>query len=235
MSTENEMNESELNENELWDLLKEPAESELPSKKKKKDKPAKAEKPEAPAEPEEPKSKTIITEKRKRALVWYLVGLFGIAFVVVLCSLFLKGKPAGNGESSTVDSAQIQELYDRINALEEENTYLKAENEELTAEVMEQQEMMDGLNLMIDELSNSLEYVEGNALYADENAEELARTMTAYQTLVRAQNAFIDYNEEVLEQAMADLEENLDVLSNEALNAYYMVIEYMEQPYLGQE
>lgn len=234
MSTENE-----LNENELWDLLKEPIESDSPTKKdKKKDKPAKVKEEKNPGEnpqPEESKSKTIITEKRKRALVWYLVGLFGIAFVMVLCSLFLKGQPAGNGETSTVDSTQIQELYDRINELEEENTSLKAENEELTAQVMEQQEMMDGLNLMIDELTNSLEYVEGNALYSDENAELLARTMTAYQTLVRAQNAFIDYDEEVLEQAMAELEDNLDVLSNEALNAYYMVIEYMEQPYLGQE
>lgn len=230
MSTENE-----LNENELWELLKEPIETETkpePKKSRKKE------------EPQEEKPKTVITEKRKKALVWYLAGLFGIAFIVVLISLFFRGNP-GNPSSTTPageDAAQVQELYDRINALEEENNELKAEkatleteNQELLDELMEQQEMMDNLKILNDELSASIEYVEGSALYSDENSELRAKTMKAYELLTRAQNAFIDYNEEVLNASLLELEEYLDLLSQEALNAYFMVIEYMEQPYLGQE
>lgn len=237
MNTENEQKDTELNESELWDLLKDPPETELPGKKKK-EKPAKADpapEEQPSAAPEEPKQKTVITEKRKCALVWYLVGLFGIAFVVVLLSLFLRGQTNDpSGTDPAENSIQIQELYDRINELEEENESLKTENEELTAELMEKQEMMDNLNIMIDELSNSLEYTENAQFYTEDN-EKYQRTLTAYKTLVRAQNAFIDYDEEVLETAMKELESMLDVLSDEGKNAYYMVIEYMEQPYLGQE
>lgn len=239
MSTEKD---NELNEQELWDLLQDHEETELSKPAKKKTpakKPAEKEAPkQSPVESAEaePKPRTVITEKRKKALVWYLVGLFGIAFVVVLISLILKGNGNQNPipDSTGDQSAQVQDLYDRINELEDENNTLKAEKEALEQEVLEQQEMMDGLNLMIDEMSNSLEYVEGNNLFADENAEKLARTMAAYETLVRAQAAFIDYDEAVLEAAMAELGENLDLLSQDAINAYYMVIEYMEQPYLGQ-
>ena len=217
--------DNELNEQELWDLLKD--HEETPAKKVQ----------------EEPKPKTVITEKRKKALVWYLVGLFGIAFVVVLLSLFLNGNRNNTpgGEPSPEQIAQIQELNDRINQLEEENAALTAEKnalnkekETLERDVLDLQVMMDSLNLMIDEMSNSLEYVEGNQ-YVDADAEQIARKMSAYETLVKAQAAFIDYDEAELEAAMAELAENLDLLSQDAINAYYMVIEYMEQPYLGQE
>ena len=229
-------NETELNENELWELLKDKEEAE-PAR------PAKSGKSPARKEEAEAKSKTVITDRRKKALVWYLVGLFGIAFVMVLVSLLMRGTAPGNNTNpSGESSAQIQELYDRINQLEEENEALAQEKQELAEQndalsdqLTEQEQMMAGLSTMVDELTESLEYVEGNALYSGENAELLARTMSAYETLIRAQNAFIDYDEAVLEQAMKDLEDDLDVLSQEALNAYFMVIEYMEQPYLGQE
>lgn len=243
MSTEKQKND-ELNEQELWDLLKDPEPTEMPKKKaKKQKKPAKPAQASQPAEKTESKPKTVITEKRKKALVWYLAGLFGIAFVVVLISLLMRGTPGTNPNQPTgEDSIQIQELYDRINDLEEENSALteeKAELEEqataLQGKIQEQQEMLDGLKVLNDELSASIEYVEGNSLYKDENAEKLAKTMNAYQLLVRAQNAYIDENVDVLDEAMAELEGCLDLLSQEALNAYYMVIEYMEQPYLGQE
>ena len=229
MSTEKD---NELNEQELWDLLKDHEETDLQKPAKKK---AEKKAEHKPAE-EKPESKTIITEKRKKALVWYLVGLFGIAFVVVLLSLFLNGngrQNPGTTDSTGENSAQTQELYDRINELEDKNADLQAQNRELQKQVLEQQEMMDGLNLMIDEMSNSLEYVEGSQ-YMDADAEQIARKIHVYETLVRAQAAFIDYDEEVLEAAMAEVGENLDLLSQDAVNAYYMVIEYMEQPYLGQ-
>lgn len=233
-------NETKLNEAELWELLKDKEDAPRTAGKKS----GQSKKNAPKADENGGKAKTVITDKRKKALVWYLVGLFDIAFVVVLVSLLMRGvtTPGGSTNPSGESAVQIQELYDRINELEDENSTLLQENEALTKEnealadeVENQQLMMDGLNTMIDELTESLEYVEGSALYTDENAEKLARTMAAYQTLVRAQNAFIDYDEAVLEEAMKDLEDDLDLLSQEAMNAYFMVIEYMEQPTLGQE
>lgn len=226
--------DNELNEQELWDLLKDHEETDLTKPVKRRAE----KKPEARQEEELPK--TVITEKRKKALVWYLVGLFGIAFVVVLLSLFLNGSGSQNPGSTDSpnttggNSAQVQELYDRINELEDKNAELQSENRELQKQVLDQQEMMDGLNLMIDDLSSSLEYVEGSQ-YINGDAEQIARKIQAYETLVKAQAAFIDYDEAELEAAMAELGENLDLLSQDAINAYYMVTEYMEQPYLGNE
>ena len=226
--------DNELNEQELWDLLKDHEETELPKPARKKAE----KKPDPKPDEKEEKPKTVITERRKKALVWYLVGLFGIAFAVVLLSLFLRGNggqtPSDPDTTSGEYPAQMQELYDRINELEDKNASLQAQNRELQKQVLEQQEMMDGLNLMIDEMSNSLEYVEGSQ-YVDADSELIARKINTYETLVKAQAAFIDYDEAELEKAMAELGENLDLLSQDAVNAYYMVIEYMEQPYLGQE
>ena len=233
MSTEKE---NELNEQELWDLLKDHEETDLskPVKKKTEKKPEKTHQ-EKPDE-EKADDKTIITEKRKKALVWYLVGLFGIAFVVVLLSLFLNsggGKGPGSTDSTGEGMIQTQELNDRIRELEQKNADLQSENRELQKKVLEQQEMMDGLNLMIDEMSNSLEYVESNQ-YLDADADLIARKIHAYETLVKAQAAFIHFDEDVLEAAMEELADDLDLMSQDAINAYYMVTEYMEQPYLGQ-
>ena len=62
----------------------------------------------------------------------------------------------------------------------------------------------------------------------------LLQRIAAYETLVKAQNKFIDYDETLLEEAMKALESQLGHLSADAVNAYYMILEYMEQPYLGQ-
>ena len=57
--------ENELNEQELWDLLKPHEETDLSKPAKKKAE----KKPEKKAEPAAEESKTVITEKRKKALV----------------------------------------------------------------------------------------------------------------------------------------------------------------------
>ncbi len=234
----------ELNEQELWELLKDY--DETPAKGAKRQSSAPAKKPaqqpksEKAQKPREYQEEAPITEKRKRALIWYLVGLFGIAFVIVLASLIMRSQSIPNADEVNSLTLQVDQMNEQMvqlqqekEALSQENEELKAENQALTDKVSEQQIMMDGLNVLIDELSQSLEYQESNALYNDGNAEKLAATMNAYQTLVRAQNALIVEDVTVLRQAMAELEEQLELLSSEALNAYYMVIEYMEQPYLG--
>ena len=231
--------DNDLNEQELRELLKDYEATDLSrsSRKKAERKPA-----------GNGKSKTVVTERRKKALVWYLAGLFGIAFAVVLLSLFLSGNIGqlpGTGETGT-KTAQIQELYNRINELESvnreiqtenrdletRNQELQVQNEELQRQIMEQQEMLHALNVMLDNMSVSMEYVEGSQ---NADAQLNIRKLNVYETLVKAQAAFIDYDEEALEAAVAELAENLDLLSEDAINAYYMVIEHMEQPYLGQE
>lgn len=202
---------NELDIDELKELLKDPSEQ------KKTPQNTKPRRSESKPEPAAQKPKTVITEKRKLAMVWYLVGLFGIALVIVLASLWINGQKNPNAGTPGATSAEVQELYDRINVLEKENKEYEA--------------IVDSLNTMIDDLNNNLEYAEKSSFY-NEDSQEYKRAMQAYQLLVRAQNALITRDGDAIEEAVKELENMLDVLDDEGKNAYYMVVEYMEMPSL---
>lgn len=217
----------ELDIDELKELLKDPSE-QRPAPKKPQAKAAEPKTPEPKTKEDKnksQKSKTVITEKRKLAMVWYLVGLFGIALVIVLASLLINGNRNQNPADPSTTS-QVQELYDNINELE-------AENAELTKQNYEYEAMVDGLNTMIDDLNENLEHAEENNFYSADS-EQYKRAMQAYQLLVRAQNALIVKDGDAIEAAVKELEPMLDVLDDEGKNAYYMVVEYMEMPSLDQ-
>ena len=226
---------------ELWDLLKEPVEE--PAKTEKPVKTTKAVKA-VKKESESHEKGTVITERRKKAMVIYLVGLFGIAFIIVLVSLLMKGVPGNN----QVSNAQVEALQAQIQALETEKQNLQNENKTLIDEkealssevetlksVQEESDLkIYELNCLLVELTNASEYVESASTDANAQIEMLLQRIAAYETLVKAQNKFIDYDETLLEEAMKALESQLGHLSADAVNAYYMILEYMEQPYLGQ-
>lgn len=217
----------ELDIDELKELLKDPSEQK-PAPKKPQTKAVEPKSPEPKTKEDKnksQKSKTVITEKRKLAMVWYLVGLFGIALVIVLASLLINGNRNQNPADPSTTS-QVQELYDKINQLEEENA-------ELTKQNYEYESMVDGLNTMIDDLNENLEHAEENNFYSADS-EQYKRAMQAYQLLVQAQNALIIKDGDAIEAAVKELEPMLDVLDDEGKNAYYMVVEYMEMPSLDQ-
>ena len=235
---------SEELDQELWDLIKEPVEEDKKNEIQKKEK-------STPRQNEKKQKKTtqekgaVVTERRKKALSLYLVGLFGIAFVVVLVSLLMKGIP---GNSAQVDNSQLEALQAQVQALEAEKEELKTQNEELVKErddlnilvddLKEAQEINDAriseLNALLVDLTYSTEYLESGSVDANAQVELLLQRIGAYELLIRAQNNYIDYNKTLLESTMKSLEGQLEHLSQEALSAYYMIMEYMEQPYLGQ-
>ena len=235
---------SEELDQELWDLIKEPVEEDKKNEIQKKEKSTPRQNEKKQNKPTQEKG-AVVTERRKKALILYLVGLFGIAFVVVLVSLLMKGIPGNNPQ---VDNSQLEALQAQVQALEAEKEELKTQNEELVKErddlnilvddLKEAQEINDAriseLNALLVDLTYSTEYLESGSVDANAQVELLLQRIGAYELLIRAQNNYIDYNKTLLESTMKSLEGQLEHLSQEALSAYYMIMEYMEQPYLGQ-
>ena len=237
----NPQNTDELNEQELWDLLKQPVETEEPKERsrakkapKVREEPKKA--PEAPAEiPEQPKADPdpkapVVTERRKKALVFYLAGLFGIAFLIVLGSLMMRGSNGGSAE----DAKRLQELETRVQTLTQERDALSDEIQALTDANDTLSMQMAAMERTMLEMAGTAEYIEGQATMSDTEAQLLSKKMEAYSLLVKAQNALIDFDREVLYETMDALADKYTYLDDSAMNAYYTIMEQMEQPYLGQ-
>ena len=228
-------------EQELWDVLKQPMEENSPKSHGKAPEPSEEEPKEAPDSslPEQPESKgPVVTEKRKKALVLYLAGLFGIAFLIVLGSLWARGN---NNGPSPEDIARLQALETRVQAMEsqvgsltEERDALADENKELTAQVENYAMQVYNLEHAMVEMAGTNEYIEGEAAMFETEAQLLSKKMEAYSLLVKAQNALIDFDRDTLNEAMKALEDKYTFLDDNAMNAYYTIMEQKEQPYLGE-
>lgn len=103
---------------------------------------------------------------------------------------------------------------------------LQAENEQLQATVAE-------LTANLEAVNSSIEYLEASAHDANAALDQVQNKMNAYSLLIAAQNAYIDFDREKVEKAMDNVEPYLQYLDGADLNAYYMILEYLEQPYNG--
>lgn len=121
-------------------------------------------------------------------------------------------------------------LQSQIQKLKEENEALLSDYLKLTDENLEKEQKIEDLNSLLDQISSDVENVESGAAA---QMGQISGKLQAYEDLIKALNAMLTYDEETLNEALEDLEENIDYLSSDALNAYYMVLEYMEQPYWG--
>lgn len=207
------------NENELWDLIQDNAEEEPKAESKAASQPA--------------------PEQKKSPWMFVSCGL-GIALIVTLIMLFTGGQggtsaanPSTPGNpGSAGNAAQVQELQAQVDNLTIEREELLAQIETMNTDAAAQDMKIEELLKLYNEMSETLEYVESNAMYNNaENAEKLQQTMEAYTLLIKAQNAFLCYDEETLNACIEELMDDLELFDQEALTAFYNVMEYMEQPY----
>ena len=204
---------SQQNENELWDLIQ--------------DSPAE----EAPAAPKQTKAPSGSSQKKSP---WMFVSCgLGVALIVTVGMLLTRGGSSTPAIPTAPDnSAQVQELQTQVDALTEEKAALLQQIDQLNTTITGQETKMDELLYLYNEMSANLEYVESNAALGNaEAAEKYQRTMDAYALLIKAQNAFLQYDEETLLDCIDRLMDDLELLDQNALAAFYNVMEYMEQPY----
>ena len=212
------------NEQELWDVLSEPVTTESKAAKapksegkflKPEPKPAPAADP-VPAEP-----------KAGRKLDGFFVAcMAGVAAVSVAATLIVSsmlggnsGVPAGSPVSGETVSAAATEL--------------ERENAELRAQLELQKEQIKDLQSDLMTLMGSEEYLSTVSTDPNESNEVLEAQVKALDTLAQIQEAYADFDREKLEELIPQMDAQLSYLTPEALNNYYLILEYVEQPSNG--
>ena len=153
----------------------------------------------------------------------YLVGLFGIAFVIVLGSLWARG--------SFGDPDAIQQLESRVSALDQQLDTERSENRRLMRENEDLSTKADDLEAKLNETIKDLEYIEGEAANTEAQADLLRRQSEAELLLIRAQAAMLlddpalarDLTEQLKQDAV------LPYLSEDARTAFDALIAQIEE------
>ena len=200
------------NENELWDVLNGEGKTES--------KPAKTGPKFAGSEP--PKG---------RVDGFFLACMAGVAAVSVAATLLIGGMVGGEETPVVKDPVSTNapaatENGDRLAALE-------LENAELRAQLEQQKKQVKDLQADLLELMGSEEYLATVPSDPEQSNENLDAQVEAYEIFAQIQAAYADFDREKLEELIPEMDKRVSYLSSDALNSYYMILEYVEQPSNG--
>lgn len=199
-------------DDELWELLKEP-----PSENNTK---PKSQPRQSGGKFAQPKSQPQKAPKAVKPTSFYVSIVLAVALVVVSALLALQLLDNGQQSDPGIVQNGSQSIQDQT---------LQKENQELKDQIAK--------------LENTLETLEKTAETSESGSitrqETEKKRLKAHETLVAALNAMLTYDEDTLRQSLNNIEVQklYEYLSGDTLEAYYMVLEYAEQPYwfAGQE
>ncbi len=225
------------NEEELWDLLG--SEPVVDSKAEKKSK-GKFEKPTA-APKEAPKAELKAepaVSAPKRKLDGFFFGcMAGVAAVSVAATLLVSGMVGGSSAKPTVPEKQ-DPVVDTTPIVETEDTRLQElelQNAELRAQLELQKQQVKDLQAQLIEAVGREEYLATMPTNPDGSVENEVMTeqMKAYEIFTAIKSAYADFDRAALEELIPQMDSMLTYLSSDALNEYYLILEYVEQPSNG--
>ena len=241
MSEENKIQ----NEEELWDLLSDPIAADPKAARQQKpvgkfsqprtakpQKAAPAPKPKpapAPAAKPEPAATPAGTQPKKvdSFFITCMAGVaaVSVALTLVLSSMFGGSKPNPGPAvqdpvpGETVSSAALEEL--------------QLENAELRAQLEQQKKQIKDLQADLLKLMGSEEYLATAPSDPEGGNEVVDAQVEAYAIFAQIQEAYADFDRAKLEELIPEMDERLSYLSSDALNNYYLILEYVEQPSNG--
>ena len=216
------------NEEELWSVLDGTAPA-APAEPKAESKPAKTEgkfsKPGAP---------------KGKVDSFFLTCMAGVAAVSVAVTLLVTslvgGEPSKPVPGATEPNPGISgEIAPGIEpGIEGDNEVVSAlelENAELRAQVELQKDQIKKLQAELLDLSVGSE--EMPTLPEDADSEMANEQLKAYEIFNQIKDAYADFDRAKLEELVPEMDKRLTYLSKEALNEYYMILEYVEMPSNG--
>ncbi len=218
------------NEQELWDVLSEPVPAEPKAEPVKKTTPKNKEgrfaKP-GPMKEAEP-----VKEGRKLD-GFFFACMAGVAAVSVAATLALGGMlgdkaPAGQKVPGPAETNPpiVETTGDRIAELE-------LQNAELRAQVELQKEQIKKLQADLLDLSAGSDQMPTISTEPGADNELVTAQLEAYDIFNQIKAAYADFDRETLEQLIPEMDKRLSYLSTDALNEYYLILEYVEMPSNG--
>ena len=189
-------------EEELWDVLSE----EVSTAKK--------------PEPKEPKSEGRFDKpgapKKGKVDGFFLACMAGVAAVSVAATLLLSGGVSAPAKTpGSNDSAVAQ---------------LELENAELKAKLELQKKQIKDLQDDLLKFMSSEEFLATAPSTPEDGSNEVVDAQVeAYEIFTQVQEAYAEFDREKLEELVPEMDKRIRYLSGEALNQYYLILEYVEQ------
>ena len=193
------------NEEELWNVL-----SEDPTPEKK---------PQAKAAKSGGRFEKAGAPKKGKVDGFFLACMAGVAAVSVAVTMLLGGgstapvkNPANIGGGETVAASQLE-----------------LENAELRAQLELQKEQIKKLQAELLDLYAATG--EEASIPTDPGAdnEMIQEQLKAYELFNQVKEAYAEFDREKLEELIPEMDKRIRYLSGEALNQYYLILEYVEQ------
>ncbi len=223
------------NEDALWDKLSQPTGQPAPKAETKKPEPPKSEpKAEAPKKPEPPKPEAPKPEKSGRKLDGFFYGcMAGVAAVSVAVTLLVSSMVGGGSADPTTPSQSPDATVPGESVSQawvEDYEALARENQALRDQVELQKEQIKKLQDNLMELMGTDEYLAQIATDPTGGNEVLDLQKEAMELLSQIQAAHAESDLAKLEELIPQMDELLSYLPTTALNDYYLILEYVEQP-----
>ena len=217
-------------EQELWDVLSEPVTTEPKAEPVKKPDPKNKEGRFAKPGP----MKEVEPVKEGRKLDgFFFACMAGVAAVSVAATLALGGmlgdkSPAGEQVPGPLETNPpiVETTGDRIAELE-------LQNAELRAQVELQKEQIKKLQADLLDLSAGSDQLPTISTEPGADNELVTAQLEAYDIFNQIKAAYTDFDRETLEQLIPEMDKRLSYLSADALNEYYLILEYVEMPSNG--
>ena len=229
-------------EQELWDVLMEPLNIDAKPERRKTTRPktgpkfaSKAPVRDVPAAPVPRKTDS-----------FFFACMAGVAAVSVAATLFISGmlngapsKEADPGSMETNPPAAstapvIEENFPDSGETPSSDATLELEQENslLREEVQMQKNQILNLESQIMELEKQLEALSNSTVQLPANPSD-PKAAEAIDIFNQIKTAYANSDRDALDRLMPEMDKRLSYLSTDALNEYYLILEYLEMPVGG--
>ena len=210
------------NEQELWDLLSEPASAE-PARKAPKSSEGRFAKP-------GPMKEVPPVKEGRKLDGFFFACMAGVAAVSVAATVLIGGMTGGEKvygganvpTGDSMDAVMEQQLED-----------LKLENAELRAQLDLQKQQIKNLQAQVLDLSGGEAELPTMSTDPAEQDELMEQQLEAYDIFNQIKDAYADFDREKLEALIPEMDKRIAYLSNDAMLEYYLILEYVEMPSNG--
>ena len=167
---------------------------------------------------------------------FFFACMAGVAAVSVAATLVIGGMLGGDktpGGEPVYGGAEVPD-GDGINAvLEQQAEELKLENAELRAQLELQKQQILSLQAQVLDLSGGEAELPTMSTDPNEQDELMAQQLEAYDIFHQIKAAYADFDREKLEELIPEMDKRISFLGTDAMNEYYLILEYVEMPSNG--
>ena len=166
---------------------------------------------------------------------FFLACMAGVAAVSVAATLVIGGMLGGDkapGGEPIYSGAEVP-ADSVVQEMELQMEGLKLENAELRAQLELQKQQILSLQAQVLDLSGGEAELPTMSTDPGEQDELMDQQLEAYDIFNQIKAAYTDFDREKLEELIPEMDKRIAYLSSDAMNEYYLILEYVEMPSNG--